>query len=130
MGIRTLLEEEIQSEFEILNDLEVGSDEYKVTVDGLTKLMDRQIELEKNDIEREVEARNREIETELKQKQLDDERKDRLVRNIIAACGIAVPAVIQVWGTRSAFKFEEEGSITTNVGKGYINNINKLLFRK
>ena len=130
MSVRALLAEEIQTEFEVLNDLEVGSDEYRVTVDGLTKLMDRQIELEKFDIEREAEVRNREIENELKQKQLNDERKDRLVRNIIAVCGIAVPALIQVWGTRLAFRFEEEGSITTNVGKGYVNNINKLLFRK
>lgn len=123
MGIRALLEEEIQTEFEALNEMEAGSDEYKVTVDGLTKLMDRQIELEKIDVEREVEVKNREIENELKQKQLDDERQDRIVRNIIAVCGIAIPAVIQVWGTRSTFKFEEEGSITTSIGKGYINKL-------
>ena len=38
---RELLEEEIQAELEALSGMEVGSEPYKIAVDGLTKLIDR-----------------------------------------------------------------------------------------
>lgn len=45
--LETLLNEEIKDEFSEVSKLEVGSDKYKVAVDGLAKLCDRAIELEK-----------------------------------------------------------------------------------
>ena len=47
MAIEEKLRTEIETEFEKLEGMEVGSDEYKTTVDGLTKLVDRAIEYEK-----------------------------------------------------------------------------------
>ena len=47
MNIQTLLYDEIEEEFEKLRKIDYGSEQYKVTVDGLTKLMDRAIEMEK-----------------------------------------------------------------------------------
>ena len=38
-----LLHDEIEDEFKCLKDLEVGTEQYKVTVDGLVKLVDRAI---------------------------------------------------------------------------------------
>ena len=38
MSIKTQLEDEIRDEFEALRKIEVGSDTYRATVEGLTKL--------------------------------------------------------------------------------------------
>ena len=123
MGFQRILSEEIQSEFEELKKMELGTEEYKATVEGLTKLMDRAIEMEKIDIECQERVETRDIENDLKTKQMKDDQKDRLVRNSIAVAGIVIPSVITVWGTLKSLKFEEEGTITTMVGRGFINKL-------
>ena len=112
MKIETPLNAEIHDEFENLKGMELGTEEYKTTVDGLTKLMDRAIEIEKL-----------KTETSIKAKQAEEDRKDRWVRYGIDAAGIAVPAVITIWGTLKSLKFEEEGTVTTIVGRGFINKL-------
>ena len=42
-----MLEEEIKDELKELRGMEVGSENYKVAVDGITKLYEKQIELKK-----------------------------------------------------------------------------------
>ena len=123
MNVKTLLEEEIQGEFEGLNELEVGSKEYQTTVDGLTKLIDRAIEIEKMESESDEKVENRVFDNDLKLKQLDEEKKDRLIKNCINVAGIVIPSVITIWGTFKTFKFEEEGTITTTMGRGFINRL-------
>ena len=123
MNVKTLLEEEIRGEFEGLNELEVGSEEYKTTVDGLTKLIDRAIEIEKMESESDEKVENRVFDNDLKLKQLDEEKKDRLIKNCINVVGIVIPSVITIWGTFKTFKFEEEGTITTTMGRGFINRL-------
>ena len=54
---------------------------------------------------------------------MDEEKKDRLVKNIITAAGIVLPLVITVWGTKVSLKFEEEGTFTTIMGRGFINKL-------
>lgn len=117
------LNDEILDEFKQLEKTDTGIEAYKVTVDGVTKLMDRAIEIEKLDIQREENAKNREIETELKLKQMEEEKKDRLVRNVLTGLGIVVPSLLTIWGTKASFKFEQEGIITTSMGKGFIQRL-------
>lgn len=123
MNVKTLLEEEIRGEFEGLNELEVGSKEYRTTVDGLTKLIDRAIEIEKMESESDEKVENRVFDNDLKLKQLDEEKKDRLIKNCISVAGIVIPSAITIWGTFKTFKFEEEGTITTTMGRGFINRL-------
>lgn len=127
MKIETLLTEEIQDEFEELGKLEVGSDKYKTAVDGLTKLCDRAIELEKFKTEHEFKREQQNAEDDLKIEQIRDEKKDRLIKNGLTAAGIIVPTAVTIWGTLKSIKFEETGTITTIMGRGFIQ---KLLPRK
>lgn len=127
---KTLLEDEIQRELGRLADLEVGTDEYKTTVDGITKLIDRATALDKMEFEQEeISNKNtREVsksydEKALREKELEHQRKDRLITHIIAIAGIVVPTVLTVWGTLKSLKFEETGTVTTSVGKGFINRL-------
>ena len=77
MNIETLLREEIKSELEELKKMSLGTDEYRTTVDGIAKLADRAIEMERLDIESQDKAEVREIEAEHKLKEMYEERKDR-----------------------------------------------------
>lgn len=123
MNIETMMHEEIQSELEELGKIKVGTEEYKVAVEGITKLTDRIIEMKKSDIEREEKVKDREIETNLKIQQMEDERKDRFIKNVIAVVGIAVPTAVTIWGTVKSIEFEKEGTITTIMGRGFIQKL-------
>ena len=64
--IEKLLKSELEEELEALSGTELGSDDYKVAVEGITKLMDRQIEISKLNTEYELKRDAREIDTDLK----------------------------------------------------------------
>lgn len=112
MSIQELLYEEIQRELEKLKSMEEGTEEYKNTIDTIAKLTDRLIEIEKA-----------EKESEDKQAQMIEDRKDRLVKNVLNGVGIVLPVVVTIWGTLKSFKFEQEGTITTIMGRGFINKL-------
>ena len=59
----------------------------------------------------------------MRERQLQDEKKDRLVKNVLTLLGIAVPTVVTIWGTNKSLKFEETGSVTTIMGRGFINKL-------
>ena len=119
MKIEGLLHKEIADEFEILGKMDVGTDKYKTAVDGLSKLMDKAIELDKLN----VEHNNQEFEIDFKERQAAEEKKDRMAKNGIAVAGIVIPSLLTIWGTIKSIKFEQEGTITTIMGRGFINKL-------
>ena len=126
MDIDDLLLEEIEQEFNGLKDVEMGTEKYKASVDGLSKLLDRSIELRKidydrNDKESELDIRSKDL--ELREQRDKYDKIDQLIRNGISIAGIVIPTVVTIWGTLKTFQFEEEGSITTNIGRGFINKL-------
>lgn len=123
MSIKTMLDDEIRSEIELLAKEEIGTETYKASVDGIVKLTDRLIELEKIDIERKNRIEDRESENEFKAAQMSDDKKDRVIKNVINVAGIVIPTVITVWGTLATFEFEKEGTVTTSIGRGFINKL-------
>lgn len=123
MDIKTMLDTEIKGEFSELAKIEVGTDPYKTAVDGVTKLMDRAIELKKLEVERDEKAEALEIESRLKSKQMLDDRIDRIAKHVITVTLGAASIILTVWGTRTAIKFEETGTISTTVGRLFFNKI-------
>lgn len=123
MNIENMLDEEIKDEFEGLKDVPMGEEQHKVSVEALSKLIDRSIELKKLEIERIDKRENAEFEREFKKQQVEDEKKDRKFRNYITIAGIVVPTVVTIWGTLKTFKFEETGTVTSMLGRGFINKI-------
>ena len=119
MSFDTKLHEEIQSELEGISNMNLGTEEYRTTVDGVTKLMDRAIELKKFDAEQVDKANN----TALKTEQMENEKKDSWIRNGLTAAGIIIPTIVTIWGTLKTFKFEESGTVTTMIGRGFINKL-------
>lgn len=123
MSIKTSLETEIKSELEALRDMEAGTETYKSTVDGLTKLADRLIEIDKLELDKRARNEEREFDQYFKQTQLDEERKDRKIKNILNGAGILMPVGVTVWGVLVSLNFEKTGSVTTVVGRGLINKL-------
>lgn len=123
MTVYQRLNEEVISELEKLKDMEVGSEQYRTTVDGITKLVDRINEYDKLDAD--VAEKHNALERELafKREQMEEEKKDRWIKNGIAIGGILIPAFLAVWGTKSSFEFEKEGTITTIMGRGWVNKL-------
>ena len=119
MKIKETLYKEIEDELQALNEIEVGTDEYKSSVDGVTKLLDRAIEIEKH----EAEMKEREAERIAKNLQVAEEQKDRVVKNYISAGGVVLPLLVTIWGTLKSFKFEKDGTVTTIMGRGFINKL-------
>ena len=122
-NIETLLHEEIQDGFDALSKMERGTEIHKTTVDEVAKLFDKAIEIEKIEIEAKDKAKSREIEASLKRAQMEEDRKDRRVKNGIAIGGIVLPLAVTIWGTFKTFRFEETGTITTMMGRGFINKL-------
>ncbi len=119
MKIKETLYKEIEDELQTLSEIEVGTDEYKSSVDGVTKLLDRAIEIEKH----EAEMKEREAERIAKNIQVAEEQKDRVVKNYISAGGVVLPLLVTIWGTLKSFKFEKDGTVTTIMGRGFINKL-------
>ena len=127
MNIETMLNDEIRDELEELKKMELGTDKYKTAVDGLTKLIDKTIDLKKVEVERKERAEARDIETDLKLKQMEDDCKDRRVRNGLTAVSILGGLGVTVWGALKSWKFEETGVVTSTAGRKFISS---LFFKK
>ena len=123
MDIENLLYDEIATLYEKLRDMTPGTEEHRIIVDEITKLTDRAIEMKKVDSDCEDRAATRESEQALKEQQLVEDRKDRIVRNVISAGGVILPILVTIWGTKVSLKFEETGSFTTIMGRGFINKL-------
>ena len=114
--MKTLLDEEIKVLFDELSNLEAGSKEYADIEDNLTKLLDRRIEIEK------LETSGAQAE-----KQMKEDRKARIVKHLIDVGAIALPLAVTIWGTILSFTFEERGTITSSMGRKFMD---KLMYKK
>ena len=123
MSIKTKLHIEIDEGFDKINEMEIGTDQHKAAVDEIVKLMDRAIELEKVENEAEDKKKTRENDKALRLKHMEDENKDRLVRNCLTGASILGGIGVTVWGALKSWKFEETGTITSTAGRKFINNL-------
>ena len=123
MDIENLLYDEICHLYEKLGDLTPGTEEHRAVLDEIAKLTDRAIEMKRVDNDCKERAATRESEQVLKEQQLIEDRKDRIVRNVISAGGVVLPLLVTIWGTKVSLKFEETGSFTTIMGRGFINKL-------
>jgi hypothetical protein len=123
MSTKKLLEEEIQSEIEEISKMEVGSDKHKAATEALAKLMDKYNEMDKLELEYQEKYDNREEDRRLKEKQLQHDKKDALVKNVLTGVSVVGGFALTIWGTCKSIKFEETGSFTTIMGRGFIQKL-------
>lgn len=123
MSVDKLLDQEIETQFKALKEMEVGTDQYKVAVDNVAKLIDRKLEMNRIDIDADDKLRTRESEEQFKQQQLKEERKRQWITIGLKVVEIGAPICLAVWGTKKSFEFEKEGTITTILGRGFVNKL-------
>lgn len=114
MSMTAKLNNEIDRRFDKLSELDASSEEYSAAINSVTKLMDRAIEIEKLD---RTDAQN--------EKQLKEERKSRVVKNCIDVGSVILPLTLTAWGMLVSLKFEENGTITTTIGRKTLDRLFK-----
>lgn len=123
MKIETLLHEEIKAEFEELRKIKVGSEEYRIAVEGMSKLIDKGIEIDRLNNEHQEKVDAREDENYFKLEEMKESKKNQKISHCIAIGGILIPVGVTIWGTLKSLKFEETGTVTTIMGRGFINKL-------
>lgn len=121
MEMTSKLHAEIDDKIDALAMLDVSGKEYSTAVDSVTKLMDRAIEIEKLELS---EAHN-EKQMAHDEKQLNEDRTARIVKNCIDVGSIVLPLTVTIWGALVSLKFEEEGTITTTIGRKTLDKLFK-----
>lgn len=128
MNIETLLHEEIVDRFQDLNRKGAGSEESKVAVDELTKLIDRAIEIEKIEVDSKEKAKNRELDRELKLKELEVDKKDRKMKNCLTGVSVVGGLVGAFAMGLISMKFERTDTLTTEAGRSSVRQLLKFKF--
>ena len=144
MEIKTMLKDEIGVEIEELSKIQVGTEDYEKAVNGIAKLIDKYNDIDKIKIDtkaktdeynlkiaehdlrqREADLKEKELEADAKNKKIDRvfDIVDKVVKNGITAAGIILPLYVTVWGTYVSFEFEREDTITTTLGRGFLNKL-------
>ena len=123
MDYMALLDDVIVNELKNLKDTKGETDEYKATVECVTKLMDRSIEIKKLTFDQTDKLSRHVIDDKAKVKQDEEDRKDRLIKNCISIAGIVIPALITIWGTLKSLKFEQDGTVTSMAGRAFVSRL-------
>lgn len=120
-SIDEMLEDEIQDELKELSSIEVGSDKYKVAVEGITKLYEKQIEVKKFNADQEQKQKAQEA----TERQIELDEKDRKIKNKLTGASIGVPALVTISGTALMLWYEvgRDGLISSLAGKGIIQRL-------
>lgn len=126
INYKEALDGEISTELEVLESMETNSEDYKIMVEGLTKLIDRSMELEKIEISKAQEAEKIKNEAEKIKFEAEQAKTNKIFQWIgygISAAGILIPVAVTIWGTKVTLNFEKEGTVTTMMGRGFINKL-------
>lgn len=120
-SIDEMLEDEIQDELKELSSIEVGSDKYKVAVEGITKLYEKQIEVKKFNADQEQKQKAQEA----TERQIELDERDRKIKNKLTGASIGVPALVTIGGTALMLWYEigKDGLISSLAGKGIIQRL-------
>ena len=78
------------------------------------------IELEKVEIDNQDKAENRANDYELRMKQMEDDKKDRFIKNVLTGITFAGSVGLAIWGTVTSMKFEKEDSFTSLLGRRWV----------
>lgn len=113
MNVKAKLEKEIATLLDEMGGMEVGTEEYNKAATDLTKLLDKYNEMSKNDYDYWDRRETREKEYEIKEKQMEEDRKDRHVKNWLTGVSVGGAIVLPIVGTIVTLYYDEKGVIPT-----------------
>lgn len=124
--IKDKLNEEISSELDALTKFDVGSDDYKTAVECISKLIDKQNDIDKIELEvaKHKLSERKDLDKMAKENELNENnKKNQLINYGITIGSILIPVFVTIWGTYKTFEFEKTGTVTTIMGRGFINKL-------
>lgn len=127
MEFKKNLSDEIVREIEVLSTLEPGTEQYEKTVNGVYKLLDKSIEIDKLEADIDAKDKDREHDRIYKDIEVEENKKSKWIDRSFQLLGILASTGLTVWGTKTILKFEIDGTVTSSIGRAFIN---KLLPRK
>jgi hypothetical protein len=127
MSVRSILVEEFETEMKELKKMEVGSDQYKIAVEGITKIVDRinEIDNKANELTlRDTIQMNEHISRE---HQIKAEKRSRDI-TVWTTVGIASAQLIAAGlAFVASVNFEREGTFTTEGGRSALRQLLKFV---
>ena len=102
----------------ILN-LDTKDEGYELLLEERDKLRNELIKLEQV-----------KMETELKKSQIEAEDKREKTRNIITIGTFAVTTSVGIWTVLKTFRFDQESTITSTLGRNSITNVVSKMFKR
>lgn len=129
MGVKELLTDELERQLGSLEDLPLGSQEYHQAIVDTSILLDKHNDMEKIELDRQEKVKSREHEKDLKDKEMKDERKDRIVRHAITLLTFGVSLGVTIWANVDSKKFEQGFTQTTEAGRNSTRKLLNLLDR-
>ena len=123
MSIKQTLNDEIENQLEEIGKMEVGSEKYTSAVNGVTKLLHKSIEMDKLEQEAEYNEKERDFDHYYKRVQIQEESKHKWIDRGVTVLGIVLPLGCTIWGTMKSLRFEKDGTVTTIMGRGFINKL-------
>lgn len=122
MSIKNQLSEEIMDQLTEVHKIDVGTDESRTAINGLSILIDKFNDMERLEIEKEkIENENFKTLNEI---------EDRKMKNKITICTAGVGAGITIIMGLLAYVYEERGTITSKAGKRFIDRGFDYFFKK
>ena len=126
--IKNLLAEEFKNQLEEVSKMKVGTEEYKIAVDGVSKIADRIIEIEKNENEASLKEISRADESELKAEALISENRQAIIRNAIEGVKVVGGLGLTAWAFVASMHFEREGRLfSTEGGRAALRSLLKFM---
>lgn len=108
--------EEIDEKIKVIN---TDDDRYKMLLEEKDKLRNELIKFEQF-----------KLETDLKKGQIEAEDKREKTRNIITLGTFAVTTSVGIWTVLKTFRFDQESTITSTLGRNSISNVVSKMFKK
>lgn len=121
--ILEMLDKEIETIMNTMEDLALGTEEYKQAAETLAKLVDKRNEMVKIEYDHLDKKQSLQDETDLKLKQMEDDRKDRRVKNWLTGAKIFGGMGLTALGTYVTLNFERISNVTTIAGREFVKQL-------
>lgn len=102
---------------------ENGNERYKLLLDKQDKLRNELIELGKVNTEAKLKKQQITTEAKIKEAQIEAENKRELIRNGITIATFVITTTVSVLAIDKTFKFDEEATLTSTLGRSILSGI-------
>lgn len=112
-----------------LDGLPLDDKKAEVLVKERDNIRNELIEYDKSVKELELKKQLSENDVKLKSKQLTTEQKNELIRNGITIGTFLISTTVSIFTIVKTFRFDEESSVTSTMGRGVLNGVVPKLFK-